>query len=258
VEDGVELHRTIYDVAQIGGDFDYHIIATVEQSDYLVDFRVLIILDSENDLLNIVFLYYRIDVGDTAQMRHHGAEALIDSAVDSDEANEEISRIDRLAIEILIGLESFFLAAYQQSGEANPAGMDHTGGMGGYEKSSKIGYAEMKKEQHHETDIVVAIGANVIVEQEREEDNYVSYLRGPKSHLQFLQTSLAVDILVGALHGIENTPRQGEQCDTPPEMRVMKDEVEVVQTVVVDGHFAVEEEQRPRCQRRKSIPQNIL
>ncbi len=116
----------------------------------------------------------------------------------------------------------------------------------------------MQHEEHQETDVIGAIGVDVVVEQKREEYDNDTYQRRPEGHLEFFEASLAKHILVGTQNGIEAAPSDRQQNDAPPEIAVLKHKVDIVKTIVLDRQLAVEKKHSPSHERRESVPQDIF
>ena len=258
VENGVDFDRAVNDIAQVGGDLDYDVVAAVEEANYIIDTRVVVVVDGENDLFDPVFFDDGVDVRGEAQIGHQLRQTFIDGAVDLNESDKDVPGINRLVVKFLIGVVGFGATADEERGESQTTRVDAVCGARGDGEPAGVGQTEMKQEEDEEAEVVVAIGDDIVVEQQGEEDDYDADERGPEGHLQLLEPGFAEDVLVGALHSVEAAPGHGQKNDAPPEIGVVEHITDVVETAVFDRELAIEEKQPPRKQGREGIPEKIF
>ena len=87
LEYGGYLHRPEYYISGIGGNLYYDVFA-VEASDDCRYLFMLVILYCYHNLLNLLVVYYSVQLPNRAEVRHNRPKAFADSAVHRYEAHK--------------------------------------------------------------------------------------------------------------------------------------------------------------------------
>ena len=179
MEDAVDTHHAKNDVAGIGRDFDDDFATAVKGTEDLLYLGLFVVFNGDDDFLNVMLFDEGLYVLCGAEAGHDGSEAFLVVerlhrlvAVDRDEADEDIARVFLLILKVEISLVGFVVAADEEGGEADESLMDVADDVGGLNDTAGVCEGQMYKEEEDGTQVVVAIGANFVVEHDSEEENH--------------------------------------------------------------------------------------
>ena len=134
----------------------------------------------------MIFLNQPIYIARIAQMRHYLCKTLVGATVDGYKSYKQVARIYSLTVKVEVSFICLFTAADKKRGIANLACVDKVCCTRSDSQASDIGQCKMQCEEHQESNIVIAVGADIVVKQKGKKDDYYTYQRRPESHLQLL------------------------------------------------------------------------